>query len=135
MTERRDDIIILVDENGQEEEFEYIDSVEMKGNEYVVLSPLSSSEEEDDVYDFTDEIVILKVETNESGEEAYVTIEDENELDEVFEEFRLKMEDEYDFDISDEDFEIDYEDDEDKYSDEDDEDIEDDDEDDEGKDF
>ncbi|NSW91840.1 MAG: DUF1292 domain-containing protein [Firmicutes bacterium] len=104
MAEERDDIVVLIDENGEEEEFEYIDSIEMKGNEYVVLSPLSEDEEdEDEIYGFEDEIVILKVETNEDGEESYVTIEDENELDEVFEEFKLRMEDDFAFDVDDED--------------------------------
>lgn len=109
MTEERDDIVVLVDEDGEEEEFEYIDSIEMKGNEYIVLSPLNQDEEEDDVYDFDEEIVILKVETNEDGEESYVTIEDENEQDEVFEEFKLRMENNFIFDVDEEDYEYDEE--------------------------
>jgi len=100
MTEERDDTVILVDENGEEEEFEYIDSIEMDGNEYVILSPLSEIEDDDSD---EEEIIILKVERNEDGEETYVTIEDESELDAVFEEFKLRMEDEFDFELDDED--------------------------------
>ncbi len=40
MEDERDDIVILVDENGEEVEFEHIDTIEMNGNEYVVLAPL-----------------------------------------------------------------------------------------------
>jgi len=105
MTEERDDIIILIDEDGEEEEFEYIDSIEMNGKEYVILSPVS--EDEDELYDIDDEVVILKVEMNEDGEESYVTIEDENELDAVFEEFKMRMEDGFAFDIEDEDYDED----------------------------
>lgn len=119
MTEERDDIVVLVDEDGEEEEFEYIDSIELKGNEYIILSPLNQDkEEEEDIYDFSEEIVILKVETNEDGEESYVTIEDENEQDEVFEEFKLRIENDFAFDIDDEDDEYDEDEDED-YDDED----------------
>ena len=32
-----DDIIILVDENGEEQEYELLDTIEYEGNRYVVL--------------------------------------------------------------------------------------------------
>jgi uncharacterized protein YrzB (UPF0473 family) len=81
MAEERDDTIMLIDEDGEEEEFEFVDSIEINGSEYVVLSPISENEILDDD---EEEIVILKVEVSEDGEEAYVTIEDEDELDTVF---------------------------------------------------
>ncbi|NLC68532.1 MAG: DUF1292 domain-containing protein [Clostridiaceae bacterium] len=114
MNEERDDIVVLVDENGEEEEFEYIDSIELKGREYIILSPLNQDGDEDDIYDDEEEIVILRVETNEEGEESYVTIEDEKEQEEVFEEFRYRMGDNYYFDFDDEDYEYDEDEDEDE---------------------
>ena len=93
MSEERDDVVILVDENGEEVEFEHLDTVELNGNEYVVLLPKAESEEEKDI----DEVVILKIEHGEE-EDSFVSVEDDDELDAVFEEFRVRMEDEFEFD-------------------------------------
>ncbi len=90
MDEERDDIVVLVDENGEEVEFEHIDTIEMNGNEYVVLAPLSEDEEEE--LD-EEEVIILKVEHGEDGEDTFITIEDDDELDDVFDEFQSRMED------------------------------------------
>ncbi|MEN6313992.1 MAG: DUF1292 domain-containing protein [Clostridiaceae bacterium] len=92
MEDERDDIVVLVDENGEEVEFEHIDTIEMNGNEYVVLAPL---EEEDTEEQEDEEVIILKIEHNEDGEDSFVTIEDDDELDEVFNEFQTRMEEEF----------------------------------------
>jgi uncharacterized protein YrzB (UPF0473 family) len=92
MDDERDDIVILVDENGDEVEFEHIDTIEMNDNEYVVLAPL---EEEDAEEQDEEEVIILKIEHNEDGEDSFVTIEDDDELDEVFNEFQSRMEEEF----------------------------------------
>jgi uncharacterized protein YrzB (UPF0473 family) len=90
--EERDDIVILVGEDGEEVEFEHIDTIEMNDNEYVVLLPLEEQENEE-----VDEVVILKIDHNEDGEDSFVTVDDEDELNAVFEEFKTRMEEEYDF--------------------------------------
>lgn len=95
MDEERDDIVVLIDENGDEVEFEHIDTIEMNGNEYVVLAPI---EEELDDDREEEEVVILKIEHNEDGDDSFVTIEDDDELDEVFNEFKSRMEEEFDLD-------------------------------------
>lgn len=95
MSEERDDLVVLIDEEGGEVEFEHLDTIEMNGNEYVVLLPFSGEEEEEhDV----DEVVILKIEHHTDGDDSFVSVEDEEELNAVFEEFRTRMEEEYDFD-------------------------------------
>jgi uncharacterized protein YrzB (UPF0473 family) len=91
--DERDDIIVLIGEDGEEVEFEHLDTVEMDGTEYVVLLPLDEQDDEE-----IDEVVILKVDHNEEGEDAFVTVDDEEELNQVFEEFKARMEEEYDFD-------------------------------------
>lgn len=92
MEDERDDIVVLVDENGEEVEFEHIDTIEMNDSEYVVLAPyLEDDAEETD----EEEIIILKVDHNENGEDSFVTVEDEDELDAVFEEFQARMEEEF----------------------------------------
>ncbi|MGE4283188.1 MAG: DUF1292 domain-containing protein [Clostridia bacterium] len=92
MTEERDDIIVLVDENGEEVEFEHLDTIEMNDNQYVVLLPIGEDEENEE-----DEVVILKVTEGEDGEDSLLAVEDEAELNEVFEEFKIRMEDEFEF--------------------------------------
>lgn len=92
MTEDRDDIVVLIDENGGEIEFEHLDTIEMNGNEYVVLTPLDEEGAQNESDE--EEVIILKIEHNENGDDSFLTIEDDDELDEVFEEFQARMEDE-----------------------------------------
>lgn len=90
MSEERDDLIVLVDEDGEETEFEHIDTIEMRGNEYVVLMPYNADDEEK--ANDEEEVVILKIDHGEDGEDSFVTVEDEEELDDVFEEFKNRIE-------------------------------------------
>lgn len=93
MSEERDDLVILVDENGEEVEFEHLDTIDFNGNEYVVLLPFERNSEDNDV----DEVVILKIEHSDDGEDSFVSVDDDDELDAVFEEFKARMEEEFDF--------------------------------------
>ena len=88
-----DNIIILNDEDGKEVKFEFLDLVELEDEEYVVLLP--ADEESDE----PGEVVILKVETpdSDSEEESYVGVEDEEILNKVFQMFKDKFKDEFDF--------------------------------------
>ena len=81
-------IIVLNDENGDEVEFEFLDLIEYKGDEYVVLLPL----EDDD-----DQVVILKVEPIDEENESYCSVDDDDILMEVFEIFKEKFKDEFNF--------------------------------------
>lgn len=103
MTEERDNVLVLKDENGQEIEFEYLDTIERGGKEYIVLLPLDESVEDEE-----GEVVILEVKEAEDGEEEFLPVEDEDELNAVFEEFKERMKDEFEFvDSSDEEDEED----------------------------
>ena len=89
--EELDNIIILNDEEGNEAEFEFLDLIEYEGEEYVVLLPV---EETDDA----GEVVILKLEDTESEEEeSYVSVDDEEILNKVFEIFKEKFKDDFNF--------------------------------------
>ena len=92
--EELDNIIILNDENGNEVKFEFLDLVELDDEEYVVLLPITAEGEEDE-----GEVVILKVEDTdeESDEESYVSVEDEETLNKVFEIFKERFKDDFDF--------------------------------------
>jgi len=85
-------IIVLNDENGEEVPFEFLDVVDYEGEEYVVLLPVEEDEED------ADEVVILKIEDTESEEEeSYVSVDDEEVLSRVFEIFKEKFKDEFNF--------------------------------------
>lgn len=87
--ENLDNIIVLTDENGDEAEFEFIDLIEFVGEEYVVLLPAD---------DDADEVVILKLgESDIEGEESYVSVDDENVLMAVFEIFKERNKDQFNF--------------------------------------
>ena len=89
--EELDNIIVLNDEDGNESEFEFLDLIEYEGEEYVVLLPV---EESDDA----GEVVILKLEDTESeDEESYVSVDDEEVLNKVFEIFKEKFKDDFNF--------------------------------------
>ena len=89
--EELDNIIILNDEEGNEVKFEFLDLIELDGEEFVVLLP---TEEEED----SEEVVILKVEDSEDEEmESYVSVDDEETLNKVFEMFKEKFKDEFNF--------------------------------------
>ena len=93
--EELDNIVVLNDENGNEVKFEFLDLVELEDEEYVVLLPITEEGEEEE-----GEVVILKVEDNDdenSDEESYVSIEDEEVLNKVFEIFKEKFKDDFDF--------------------------------------
>jgi len=89
--EELDNIIVLNDEDGNENEFEFLDLIEYEGEEYVVLLPVEESEE-------AGEVVILKLEDTESeDEESYVSVDDEDTLNKVFEIFKEKFKDDFNF--------------------------------------
>ena len=93
--EELDNIVILNDEDGNEVKFEFLDLVELDDEEYVVLLPVTVEGVEEE-----GEVVILKVEDNDdedSDEESYVSIEDEEILNKVFEIFKEKFKDDFDF--------------------------------------
>ena len=92
--EELDNIITLNNENGEEVKFEFLDLIELENEQYVVLLPMVEDGEEDD-----GEVVILKLEDtdDESEEESYVSVEDEEVLMKVFNIFKEKFKDEFDF--------------------------------------
>ena len=92
--EELDNIIILNDENGNEVKFEFLDLIDFENEQYVVLLQIQEEGEEDD-----GEVVILKLEDTdeESDEESYVSVEDEDTLMQVFNIFKDKFKDDFDF--------------------------------------
>ena len=93
--EELDNIVTLKDEEGNDVKFEFLDVIEYEGEQYVVLLPAEEAENSE-----PDEVVILQLESeseDEDGEETYVSVDDENILNAVFEIFKEKFKDEFNF--------------------------------------
>lgn len=87
------DLITLTDEEGEEHQFAILDVIEVEDHEYAILIPAGDEVEEE-----ADEAVILRLETDDSGEEVLVDIEDDEEwqrVARVWEEM-IDSEDEFD---------------------------------------
>ena len=92
-----EDIISLMDEEGNQSEYKIVASAELDGTEYMALEPIIEDPEEA-LMDAA-ELVFLKVseELDEDGEAYLDAILDEDELDRVAEIFRDKLSEEYEF--------------------------------------
>ena len=84
LNEEEQNILTLTDENGNETAFEYLDVIEYKGEEYLILMP---AEEE------SDEIVILLIEPVDEENENYLAVENEQTLMAVYEIFKERYKD------------------------------------------
>ncbi len=83
-----DSYVTLVDDEGNEIDMSVIDIVEHKGENYVILLPVENIESGDMQF------AVMKIEYDEETDEyAYVT-GDDPEYDEVFVEFRERLEQE-----------------------------------------
>ena len=77
-------ILTLTDENGESVDFEYLDSIELDGVEYLVLLPADDEE---------NEIIILQVQPVDEENENYLSVEDEGVLNAVYNIFKEKYKD------------------------------------------
>ena len=77
-----DNIVELVDENDNPIRFEHIMTLQYKGEDYILLAPLDPTEDMEE-----DEVLVLKIENDENGEEIYVSIEDDDLVQKVFEKY------------------------------------------------
>ena len=87
----------LVDDEGTEIEFELIGKAEVNGTVYYAMIPADSAEKAEAEDGFC-EYVILKEETDESGEATLVTIDDDEEFDDVADYFDDMFSEEVDYD-------------------------------------
>ncbi|MGI6163299.1 MAG: DUF1292 domain-containing protein [Bacillota bacterium] len=103
-----DDMVVLTDEEGNEEAFRIlVDDLFVQDRQYVVLMPLGNDSNPEP------EIVILRVETLEEGETTLVTIDNDDEWEDVLRAFEdIDIEDslgEYEIELEDDDEEDDNE--------------------------
>lgn len=84
-------IIELIDENGESVSFEHLATLEHEGEYYIALMVLDEEHHEEDD---EGEVVIMKIEQDDDGNECYVYVEDEDVQETVFEKFLQLMEEE-----------------------------------------
>ena len=82
--EEETSILTLTDENGNDVDFEYLDCIDYEGKEYLVLMPAD---------EVATEIIILEVEPVDEENENYLSVEDENVLNAVYDIFKEKYKD------------------------------------------
>ena len=84
------DFVTMVDENGEEFVLEVLESIDYKGKTYTAFLPADLDENDPDYG-----IVLLRNAVDENGEEVFDTIDEDEELDEVYEQFmRILFDDE-----------------------------------------
>lgn len=78
--------VTLTDDEGNDVELEYVDALEYNGTTYMAFFPVveENSEEEENEEEYG--LVILKSQM-ENGEEFLVTVDDEEEIDKVYDLF------------------------------------------------
>lgn len=77
--------IILLDENGEEAEFEVVTKLDIEENEYFLLSPVDEDEEV---------VIAMKVVKDENGEEMLVPVESDFEIEMIEEAYATLFADE-----------------------------------------
>ena len=97
--ELQSEIYTLTDEEGNELQFEVIASAEVNGTVYYAMIPVDDQPEAEDVYEY----VVLKEETDEDGEKILVTIDDDDEFDNIADYFDDMLSDEADYDVNNDD--------------------------------
>lgn len=83
------EIITLEDDLGNEKDFEFLDTVEYDGDEYIILLPVEEEEQ--------NEVMILRVDSLNDQDEIYSGIDDEEVLQAVFDIFKERYQDDFDF--------------------------------------
>ncbi|MBO5023461.1 MAG: DUF1292 domain-containing protein [Clostridia bacterium] len=83
-----ENVIVLMDEEGNEVELEVLDEIEYEGKKYGVF--ISTDEN-------ADEVIILEIAEGSEGEAEFLSVDDEAALEAVFAIFMENAKDEFDF--------------------------------------
>ena len=79
------DFVSVTDDEGNEFELEHLGTLELNGTTYMAFLPADMDEEDEDFG-----IIILKV-TEENGEELLADVDDEQELNAVYDQFMEQL--------------------------------------------
>jgi uncharacterized protein YrzB (UPF0473 family) len=85
-----DSFVTMVDDNGEEFVLEMLESIDYKDATYTAFLPADLDENDPDYG-----LILLRNSVDENGEEVYDTIDDDEELNDVYEQFmRILFDDE-----------------------------------------
>ena len=85
-----DNFVTMVDENGEEFVLEMLETIDYKDKTYTAFLPADLDENDPDYG-----LVLLRNAVDENGDEVFDTIDDEEELNDVYEQFmRILFDDE-----------------------------------------
>ena len=79
------DFVSVTDDDGNEFELEHLGTLEHKGNEYMAFVPADMDEDDEDFG-----LILLKV-IEQDGEQLLADIDDEEELNAVYEQFMEEL--------------------------------------------
>ena len=85
------DFITIIDDDGQEFELEVLDSMDYNGESYVAFLPADMDENDPDYG-----IIILRSVLDDKGDELFESIDDEAQLQDVYEHFMVLLFDDED---------------------------------------
>ena len=88
MDERENIVELVDDETGETVVFEHLATLEHEGDMYIALMLPEDVESDDD----EGEVIIMKIDQDEDGNECYVSVEDDALQEAVFEKFLALME-------------------------------------------
>ena len=81
-----DDFITIIDDDGQEFELEVLDSMDYKDQTFVAFLPANMDENDPDYG-----IIILRSVLDENGDELFESIDDDDELQDVYDHFAVLL--------------------------------------------
>ncbi len=96
--EERENIVVLIDEDGNEMPFEVLDIIEDGGNRYAAGLAVDDAENDDEEAT----VLIMRIVPANDEEDILEPIEDESELERIFEIFKTRMEEDFEFEDADE---------------------------------
>ena len=85
------DFVTIVDDDGQEFELELLDTMDYNGKSYTAFLPADMAEDDPDYG-----MIILRSQPDENGEDIYESIDDDDELQDVYEHFMVLLFDDED---------------------------------------
>ena len=87
MSDFGNDFVTLTDDEGNEYEFEHLDTLEMNGETYMAFTPADTGIDEEA------DLIVLKLINEGTDDEMLATVDDEEELQTVFGTFLERLQD------------------------------------------
>lgn len=81
------DFVTIVDDEGNEFELEMVDTIDYEGHSYAAFLPTDMDEDDPDYG-----LIILRIFEDENGDELFESVDDDNELQQVYEAFMTVFE-------------------------------------------